>query len=360
MMERLPPRRGSSRRSQRQNQKPSVVFLSIWLGFSFSSLLSCAGSPPVAAGTAPDPVASASSAKNQSQSALPSPAPIGVVPVVEPPVSLLDPVSVSGLQVSLSAREVPDGGVVWVQIKSAGGGSELPSKAVFQGHTFYFFPAGEGQVAALVGVPYDLKVGEYPLTIHSGEGASTKMVAVPIRVRAGAYVIDQLQIAPRIAEPNKKDLVRIVKEQAETGKIYEKVVRTKMWDGQFHFPVQSVITSRYGNKRVFNGKTQSFHRGLDLRAPTGTPITAPANGEVVLAKNLFFTGNTVILSHGYGVFTIYAHMSKLKVKKGMHVTSTRVIGLSGATGRAAGPHLHWGVILSHVTVDPIELIKVVR
>jgi murein DD-endopeptidase MepM/ murein hydrolase activator NlpD len=125
-------------------------------------------------------------------------------------------------------------------------------------------------------------------------------------------------------------------------------------------PIDSKVTSIYGTKRTFNGEMRSFHQGLDLRAKTGTPVRAPAGGTVVLAKDLFFTGNTVILDHGYGIFTIYAHMSKLGVKKGEKVNVKQQLGLSGATGRASGPHLHWGAQVNKSKVNPLELTRVMQ
>jgi murein DD-endopeptidase MepM/ murein hydrolase activator NlpD len=115
------------------------------------------------------------------------------------------------------------------------------------------------------------------------------------------------------------------------------------------------VTSSFGSRRVYNGIQSSAHTGLDFKAPKGTPIYAASRGRVALAKNLFFTGNTVILDHGYGVLTLYAHMSKLKVKKGQMVEGGHLLGLSGMTGRVTGPHLHWMAIIHKQKVNPIGL-----
>jgi murein DD-endopeptidase MepM/ murein hydrolase activator NlpD len=129
------------------------------------------------------------------------------------------------------------------------------------------------------------------------------------------------------------------------------------WSGPFLLPIESEVTSPFGNKRLYNGTMKNFHQGLDLRAREPTPIRAPEGAVVVLAKDLYFTGNTVILDHGYGLFTVYGHMSKLDVKKGQIVKKAELLGLSGATGRASGPHLHWGAVLMRMKFNPQDLVQ---
>jgi murein DD-endopeptidase MepM/ murein hydrolase activator NlpD len=182
---------------------------------------------------------------------------------------------------------------------------------------------------------------------------------VPLQIVDGNYHEEKLKVSPKHVAPKKKDLIRIEKEQKEIGLLYKKIREEREWKGPFGFPIQSIVTSPYGGKRLFNGQLQSSHQGLDLRAKMRTPILAPTGGTVVLAKELFFTGNTVILDHGYGLFTIYAHMSKLKVKRGDVVTTGKLLGLSGMTGRASGPHLHWGAVLRAVKLDPLDLTRVI-
>ena len=149
----------------------------------------------------------------------------------------------------------------------------------------------------------------------------------------------------------------IAKDRALLGKVYAAKTNNVYWDPPLVMPIQSDITSVYGSSRVYNGKKQNIHLGTDLRAKVGTPIRAPIKGKVVVARKLFYTGNTVIIDHGYGLFSVYGHLAKLKIKEGKIITKGQLMGLSGATGRVTGPHLHWGFQLHGVKVDPMVLVQ---
>jgi murein DD-endopeptidase MepM/ murein hydrolase activator NlpD len=121
-------------------------------------------------------------------------------------------------------------------------------------------------------------------------------------------------------------------------------------------PIEGGSGSNFGHRRVFNGEPRAPHTGADLRATTGTPIRSTNRGRVVLAKDLFFTGNTVIVDHGLGIYTLYAHLSRIDVKTDAIVERGQVVGLAGATGRVTGPHLHWGARVQNARVDPFTLV----
>jgi murein DD-endopeptidase MepM/ murein hydrolase activator NlpD len=184
---------------------------------------------------------------------------------------------------------------------------------------------------------------------------------LPIRIVDGKYRRETLHVdSRRVDVSNPADQERAAREKAEVGELYRHVTRQKFWSGRFSLPIKSLVTSRFGTKRMYNGKMKSFHTGLDLRAAIGTPIHAAEAGRVVLAKELFFTGNTVIVDHGYGVLTLYAHMSKLEAHAGDVVEKGKILGLSGKTGRVNGPHLHWQAIVHGEKVNPLDLTKVMR
>jgi hypothetical protein len=194
------------------------------------------------------------------------------------------------------------------------------------------------------------------------ESSGQKKVEVgrfTVRVDARDYPKEALRVDPSKVNPSPKDLKRIQRDSKKVGAVYRTLTPGRLWNGVWAKP-EGVQTSRYGNQRTFNGELRSSHQGIDFRAPTGTEILAPASGRVALAEDLFFSGNTVILDHGLGLFTVYAHLSAFRVKMGDEIKPGRVLGLSGATGRAAGPHLHLGAVLQGVKFNPEDLFEVLR
>src|SRR5690606_30907835 len=130
----------------------------------------------------------------------------------------------------------------------------------------------------------------------------------------------------------------------------------RAWHGSVALPVAGRPSSNFGLRSVYNGQPRSPHGGVDFSSPTGTPVRAPAGGRVALAEDLYFTGQTVILDHGLGLFSVLAHLSAMQVEQGSLVDGGTVVGRVGATGRVTGPHLHWGIRLHGARVDPISLI----
>jgi murein DD-endopeptidase MepM/ murein hydrolase activator NlpD len=131
-----------------------------------------------------------------------------------------------------------------------------------------------------------------------------------------------------------------------------------LWDGAFHLPLKDVTTGgNFGRRRILNGQARSPHAGVDFPAPKGTPVYAAQSGQVVVAEDLYYSGNTVVIDHGYGVYTLYAHLSEIDVKAGDPVASNAEIGKVGATGRVTGPHLHWGLTVQHARVNAMQIVQ---
>jgi murein DD-endopeptidase MepM/ murein hydrolase activator NlpD len=278
------------------------------------------------------------------------------------PASDLQVLSEGAFEVRASSAQSVPGGVIGVEIRAKTKIAIDSVKGRFLDKEIPFYRVaggeGEGQFAALIGIPYEQKTGKIHFEFEVNAPTVSQKFKLPIEIVEAKYLVEHLKVNPRKVHPKKKDLVRIEKEVKEVGALYREQLPEKLWHGAFQYPISSIVTSPYGIRRIFNGALQSFHNGLDLRAPEGTVISAPADGKVVMAKDLFFTGNTVILSHGFGLYTIYAHMSRLEVTVGQKVKTGDHLGLSGATGRASGPHLHWGVVLHGTKVDPLQLMKV--
>lgn len=167
---------------------------------------------------------------------------------------------------------------------------------------------------------------------------------------------EHLNVEPKYVEPPKEVQERLARERAKLRALY-KVRRVVDRIGEpFVRPVPGEPTSTFGKKRFFNGKPRSPHPGLDLRAAPGTPVHASGAGKVVIAEELYYSGNVVIIDHGGGLFTLYAHLSEIGVAEGDVVEAGDEVGLSGATGRVTGPHLHWGAKIGNRPFDPTALL----
>lgn len=273
------------------------------------------------------------------------------------------------IEAEVSVPETMDGTIVLLTARVPLEYAGQPVVGEFGDIDFPFFKDGvtsDGKKEihrAVLGVPYDQKPGENTVRVRVGQGDDSRGAEVSFNVIAGNYASETLKVDSRRVRPqNPKDLARIRKEMAEIGQVYSSITAKKYWSGPFELPVRKIqaVTSSFGTRRVYNGIQKSAHLGLDFKAPTGTRIYSSGPGKVVLAKNLFFTGNTVIIDHGYGVLTLYAHLSKLRTKKGKEVKSGQLIGLSGRTGRVTGPHLHWMAVVHKQKVNPLGLIQVMR
>ncbi len=270
--------------------------------------------------------------------------------------------------ITVSAAKAVDGSLLRISLKAKSKREFSAMKAVFEGVIFPVLPfeqsAENDQYDAYVVIPFNSKprqsVVEIKWSETDGGLRKEKQTSVPVEIIDGNYRSEKLTVDGKKIDPPKKVLKRILSEQREIGALYRKVGKQKLWSGPFELPIESEITSPFGNKRVYNGKMNGFHQGLDLRARTPVPIRAPEGARVALAKDLYFTGGTVILDHGHGLFTIYAHMSKIDVKKGDRLEKGKVLGLSGATGRISGPHLHWGAVLMRQKFNPQDLVRVLR
>jgi murein DD-endopeptidase MepM/ murein hydrolase activator NlpD len=211
---------------------------------------------------------------------------------------------------------------------------------------------------AIAGVPLDIKPAEYPLELV-GDSASGQKVqfSQPVRIEEASYPSTTITVSPQYVTPPKETLVRIEEEQVVKKKVFSESSPESLWRGRFRPPSPAQVTGVFGSARVFNGTKRSQHEGIDFRVRTGTPIHASNAGTVILARNLYFEGNCVVLDHGQGLMTLYLHLSKFKVKKGEKVQAGQILGLSGGTGRATAPHLHFAVRWQGTYVNPAVLLK---
>jgi murein DD-endopeptidase MepM/ murein hydrolase activator NlpD len=278
-------------------------------------------------------------------------------------------------QLKFSSQRVIDGGVLLVSatLKPESGLSPAAALTMLEKSQFQIekktisairtedpSSAKVTAVQWLIPVPFNHAPGPIDLIFESevkGQKLSEKFV---LEILDGNYKKEILKVDEKHINPPKKAVKQITKDLKILKEVYASSRPIKLWEGPFSRPVNTPVTSPFGSKRVYNGALKGFHKGVDFKAPTGTPIYAPAPARVAFAGFLYFTGYTVILDHGYGVFTIYGHMSKLKTKNEKILKTGALLGLSGMTGRSSGPHLHWGAVISGEKVSPLELTTVMQ
>jgi murein DD-endopeptidase MepM/ murein hydrolase activator NlpD len=211
----------------------------------------------------------------------------------------------------------------------------------------------------VVGVDLDTKPGvqRSVIDVRMNDGRVDRR-EVTIEVKDVRYPTTELKVAEGFVRLSPANERRSAREAAEINTIYETIHPEILWNEPFSVPIPGRSGTNFGHRRVFNGEPRAPHGGADLRAATGTPVRSSNRGRVVLARNLFFTGNTVIVDHGLGIYTLYAHLSRIDVKRDAMVGNGQVVGLAGATGRVTGPHLHWGVRVQGARVDPFSLVKI--
>jgi murein DD-endopeptidase MepM/ murein hydrolase activator NlpD len=266
---------------------------------------------------------------------------------------------------TLHAQPTPlvNGGPVLFQVKPP---QKLESlKATWLGHEITFsFDASSKTWFALAGVSLETSPGTYTLEL-TGETKAGRVPQTNISLRRKFVVVRaqypkievKLSVEGKFTEPTPEQQKQIA-EGVEVKKDYlNRVTPEREWSGPFTTPVEATISDVFGSQRIFNGKTQSTHFGLDFRAPSGTPVAAMNDGTVLLARPLYFEGGFVVLDHGQGLLTLYLHLSEFKVKEGDQVKLGQIVGLSGSTGRATGPHLHVEVRWQGVRLDPAGLLK---
>ncbi len=216
---------------------------------------------------------------------------------------------------------------------------------------------GRSDYICLIGVGLKEKPGYKKLEIKLfSPPKGTFTISKNVMVKRKKYPEEHLKVPGKMVEFPPHILERVLSDQKAVRRACATISRKIYWNTPFIWPVRSKLLSPFGLRRFFNGKPRSPHSGIDLRARTGTPIKASNNGRVALVRNCYLSGNTIVIDHGGGLFTLYAHLSKVEVKNGQEVRRGQVIGLAGATGRVTGPHLHWGVSLLGARVDPVQLI----
>jgi murein DD-endopeptidase MepM/ murein hydrolase activator NlpD len=267
-----------------------------------------------------------------------------------------------GIELRVSAASANQGGLLLLELRSAKPLSEVAGKWTDKDIPFWqsdaAVPKGTTVWQALLGVDLEQAAGEYKLNV-AGKSEASEAVRCDagITVRAGKFATEKLAVAPNFVEPNPEQEAQAAEDSKKLKAIYATVTPEKFWTGRFLVPLDGVKTGgNFGKRRVFNGQARPPHTGVDFPSPTGTPVHAAQRGRVVLAEPLYFSGNTVVLDHGWGVYTLYCHFSEIDAKVGDVVDRGAVIGKVGATGRVTGPHLHWGLTVDRARVNALAIV----
>jgi murein DD-endopeptidase MepM/ murein hydrolase activator NlpD len=260
------------------------------------------------------------------------------------------------LRLSSHSRALVEGEAVMLRLQSP---SFRSASVRFNGQDHAFLaPDGPKEAFTLIPLGLDIDAGKHELrldvTFADGSGLRERL---DLPVRRATFASTVLRVDPRFTAPSAKERVRVEKERALVARIYNRPQPGWLAAGDFIRPLAGGVSSSFGVLRLFNDVLHSRHRGVDLRAPQGAPVRAANAGRVVLTRSLFFAGDTVIIDHGLELFTIYCHLSETTVGEGEMVEKGALLGRVGATGRATGPHLHWGARLAGTHVDPLSILQ---
>jgi len=222
------------------------------------------------------------------------------------------------------------------------------------GRNYPFFSV-TGGFAALIAVPIETRIRrDYPMevTVYQANGTALNWTGT-LNVQSGEYIRE-----PTFTVPSDRlyllDWDVQSNEDLRLKTIYSQVTPERYWEGQFAQPVNGPRSSPFGSVRDYNDGSTRRHTGTDFVEPVGTPVAASASGRVVFARRLDIHGNSIVIDHGWGVFSEYSHLSDIFVVPGQFVLQGQIIGMSGNTGRSTGPHVHWEIAVNGVWVSPLD------
>jgi murein DD-endopeptidase MepM/ murein hydrolase activator NlpD len=222
--------------------------------------------------------------------------------------------------------------------------------AAFDGEVPLLVQGGPAGWSALVGIPLAAAPGEARIQLRPPEGGAARDIAYTIAPKR--YAEQHLKVAPRHVDLSPEDLARHERERAHLAGVMATWSEPPPPTLRMRVPVPGRLSSSFGLRRVFNGQARIPHSGMDIAAPTGTPVVAPLAGRVIDTGDYLFNGGTVWLDHGAGLLTMVCHLSRIDVQPGDQVAAGQRYAAVGATGRVTGPHLHWSVMLNRAMVDP--------
>jgi hypothetical protein len=265
----------------------------------------------------------------------------------------------AGVVLKVSAGAAAQGGLLLAEVVGVQDSEPVTAEWDGRGVPLWRESRGTGVLHGLLGVDLEKAPGNYEWKVSwTGTDGNPVACSVPITVRTGKFATERLTVEKQYVQPDPEQLKRAEEDQKKMRAIYDTVTREALWKGKFRLPLKDVPTGKnFGRRRVLNGEARSPHAGVDFPAAAGTPVYAAQSGRVALAENLYYSGNTVVIDHGFGIYTLYAHLSEIGVHAGDAVEASAEIGKVGATGRVTGPHLHWGVTIDHARVNGLQIVE---
>ncbi len=266
------------------------------------------------------------------------------------------PAAPAGASPAVSVLEGRQGEVVLARV--APGFRADHVTGYFRDRRIPFFPSGPDSWAGLIGIDVDDPPSEYPLRVEMSGKRKAKKERLRIRVLPGDFGVQELTLPPDQVEPDAATLDRIERERKDLLARLERETPMPLWTGPFIVPVEGRIAGAFGRQRILNGQPRARHNGEDIVAERGTPVSATNDGLVVFVHEQFFAGNGVVIDHGLGLYSMYFHLDRVNVHEGQRVARGATIGWVGSTGRATGPHLHWGLRMNGARVNPFSLTRI--
>ena len=261
------------------------------------------------------------------------------------------------LKVGWFPRKVEQGDICVVNVLVVKGARSLTGE--FQGKDLSFYKVKKGRLfRTLIGIDMETDPGTYKLLI-SAKKRSGKTIRgrYLIRVKKRDFGEQRITLPEKMVELDEDTLKQVEEEGKKVKEIWIDERSDRLWRGKFIKPLNGEIISPFGVRRILNDFPRNLHSGVDLRAGMGEEIRSSNAGIVVLVDELFFSGKSVVVDHGRGLYTMYFHLSRIDVEEGQRVKKGEILGLAGSTGRSTGPHLHWGVRLHGARVDPLSLLR---
>jgi hypothetical protein len=217
----------------------------------------------------------------------------------------------------------------------------------------------KGTYEGLIGIDVNTRPATYPMKIvGTDEGSGVYLSPLSFKVEKVDFGVQKLSLPSSMVDLDTKTLERVNQEARQLKTLLQTSRGERLWRGTFIRPVEGELSGAFGLSRIINGKPRGQHTGIDLRAEEGTPVLACNSGMIVLVDQLFFSGKSVILDHGWGLFSMYFHLSETRVNEGDRVNKGAMLGRVGSTGRSTEPHLHWGIRMNGARVDPLSLLNI--